>query len=104
MIPMDWLTKGERAVYERRVAGMTNSAIAAELGISSKHAAVNYLLARRRIANGGPPARIRRAPGHDDEALRRLDRMAQRERRLRQMGRPEACPPSIYALAASRPG
>ncbi len=70
-IPVDWLSPGERDVWERRQAGMSNQEIAADLDISVANVSVSLSYARRRILNGGP----RSSGGHGRYALEHESRM-----------------------------
>ena len=55
-IPIEWLSPGERDVWELRSAGMSNRQIAEKLGISIPNVSVSMSYARARIRNGGPPS------------------------------------------------
>lgn len=75
-IPIDWLAPGERDVWERRAAGMSNKEIAAELHITVQNVSVRMSYARRRILNGGPPS----SGGHGRMSLEHEARMDEKLR------------------------
>lgn len=85
MSELEMLSPRERQVYSRRMAGMKNAAIAAELETTSYNVATLFMLAKKRIKSG------KVASGHVGR-YQDPETAARQRAKMRELSRGKRCP------------